>query len=295
VGIDKKNLAARYAKMALRAANAPFMAFGRLTRDRVRALVAEQAVPVIPVQTKHGEIVFYSPSSLCAWRAHHLLSKEPDTLEWIDGFQAEDTLWDIGANVGSYTLSADRKGNRVMAFEPSAANYFILAKNVELNGLSDMVSAYCLAIDSETRRGSLNMTSCEAGGAISCFAEEKMESVAIGAHNSPTVSRQAMLGFSLDEFMELFHPPFPNHIKIDVDSIEDRIMEGGRKTMSDPRMRSLLIEIDENDQEFTQRVLALCSQAGLAIQSKSQLVPDSEEAAASGKSSIRNYIFVRPD
>lgn len=40
------------------------------------------------------------------WRFDTLLEKEPDTIEWIDGFRLGETLWDIGANVGIYTIYA---------------------------------------------------------------------------------------------------------------------------------------------------------------------------------------------
>ena len=44
---------------------------------------------------------FYS-NRLVEWRVDTFFTKEPETLEWIDGFEKKDNLifWDIGANIG---------------------------------------------------------------------------------------------------------------------------------------------------------------------------------------------------
>ena len=49
------------------------------------------------------------PNLLCKWRAQTLSTKEPETLEWIDDFPNYAILWDIGANIGLYSLYAAKK------------------------------------------------------------------------------------------------------------------------------------------------------------------------------------------
>jgi hypothetical protein len=59
------------------------------------------------------------------WRAGHYDNKEPDTLDWIDAFLKEgDTLYDIGANIGQYSLYAAKRLNgnaQILTFEPEAS------------------------------------------------------------------------------------------------------------------------------------------------------------------------------
>ena len=43
--------------------------------------------------------------------------------------------------------------------------------------------------------------------------------------------------------------PFPDHIKIDVDGIEHKIIQGGSKTLNNPQLKSILIEINSNRKE----------------------------------------------
>jgi hypothetical protein len=42
-----------------------------------------------------------------AKRALTLLTKQPGTIEWIDGFRPDGVFWDIGANVGGGRSDTD--------------------------------------------------------------------------------------------------------------------------------------------------------------------------------------------
>ena len=54
-----------------------------------------------------------------------------------------DTVLDLGANLGYFTLLASRlvgKRGRVYSFEPEPRNYNLLLKNIELNGYSNIIA-----------------------------------------------------------------------------------------------------------------------------------------------------------
>lgn len=77
------------------------------------------------------------------WRAETLLTKEPGTIRWLEQLEAGDVLYDVGANIGLYTLLAARRvgdAGHVYAFEPHAANLVSLLRNVALNGLGARVT-----------------------------------------------------------------------------------------------------------------------------------------------------------
>src|SRR3989344_5903412 len=60
--------------------------------------------------------------------------KEPKTAAWIEQYGgATAVLYDIGANVGPYSLIAAARGARVVAFEPAHQNIYKLHENVLLN------------------------------------------------------------------------------------------------------------------------------------------------------------------
>jgi len=75
----------------------------------ILAHVVESLSPAITVDTPLGALKMHCPGELPVFRANTLLTKEPETIAWIDTFEPGETLWDIGANVGVYSLYAGLK------------------------------------------------------------------------------------------------------------------------------------------------------------------------------------------
>ena len=238
------------------------------------------------IETKRGNIRFYCLDYLPLWRAETLLSKEPETIEWIDSMEDGDVLYDVGANVGVYSIYAGiNRKVKVCAFEPLAANYFLINRNIEENNLSEFVRAYCLALNDEDMISSFHVQNTGFGSAISSFG-------APVDHNGDVFEakfQQGMVGMSLDNFIEKFNPEFPTFIKIDVDGIEDKIIKGALKTLSDKRLKSISIELDEKRPEYTDAVIKDIEGAGLKLKSKrhSDMFEDTAYAH------IFNYQFYR--
>ena len=70
--------------------------------SRLEATVVEQSMErlVTAVPVRGGHVRFFTPSARACARAESLLTKETDTIQWIDRFAAGDVFWDVGANVG---------------------------------------------------------------------------------------------------------------------------------------------------------------------------------------------------
>jgi len=217
-------------------------------RHRRGSNVAELAV---------GEhrILLRTPSAKALWRAQTLLDKEPATIRWIDSFAAGDVLWDIGANMGIYSLYAGVvKGSEVLAFEPAAFNHALLCDNVRLNGLEERVAAYSLAFSDRSELGTLTVADDEPGAAVASVGDAPVGRL-----------KQAALVYTIDDFIARFAPAFPTHIKIDVDGLEAEILEGSRHTLSDPRLKSLLVEVDERDGSRPERIDAVLGEFGFRL------------------------------
>ena len=226
--------------LALRVLKTGIRVFGRSRSALISAQVAEELTPIISQKTEFGTISFFSPGKTPEYRARTLLTKEPETIEWINSFSDSDVLWDIGANVGVYSLYAALRKLTVVSFEPSAGNYYLLSRNIEINRMDDRVSAICIAFNDTTRLDAFYMVHTNLGGAGNSFGE------AIDWQGRPYTAslKQAMIGFSIDDFVRQFNPPFPNHIKIDVDGNEGRIIKGAKSTLSDTRVKSVLVELN---------------------------------------------------
>ena len=187
-------------------------------------------------------------------------------------------FWDIGANVGLFSLyAALRPKIAVLAFEPSAGSFAVLNRSIELNRMSERVRGYCIAFAGETRLDVLNMANTEAGGFMHGFGTETDQ---FGGA-IPTRFRQGAVGFSIDDFVTTFAPPLPTHVKIDVDGMENEILRGGLGTLAASSVRSIIVEIEGDPESARIREIeTLMSELGMSAR----------PAASPG---LRNVIFDR--
>lgn len=226
-------------------------------------------------------MIFAAPSELCEWRAKTIYKKEPYTIDWINGFQSGDIFWDIGANVGMYSIyGAVKKDIKVYAFEPSHFNFAVLSKNIFLNKKSSSVLAFCLAFSDHTTIDYLNLKFLDEGAAHTSFKNNLNE---FGESFVPAYS-QYTLGFTVDDYIDFFKLKKPNHIKIDVDGAENSVIKGALKTLLAPELKSILIELNTDlkseDQEVFNRIIS----SGFKLERSDH--PD-------GDGRLSNYIFRR--
>src|SRR5262245_5118468 len=175
----------------------PLRALG--TTQRGRALEKLTSSMTSEVDLPEGKLLFMTPTPLLQARARSILSKEPDTIQWIDRFESADVFWDVGAKIGVFSLyAACRRGVRVLAFEPAADNYMVLCKNVEINHFEGCVIPYCVALAGSTELGVLNSPSREMGSALHQFGGKGETSRYWNGGKSSCT--QGMVGFRIDDF-----------------------------------------------------------------------------------------------
>jgi FkbM family methyltransferase len=240
---------------------------------------------VSKIEVPGGTMQFITPTPLLQTRASSALSKEPDTIEWIERFDPSDVFWDIGANVGIFSLyAAMRRGVRVLAFEPFADNYMVLCKNIDINSLGDRIIPYCMALAGKTELGLLNLASRDMGAALHQFGRRGETSRYWTVGHSTFA--QGMLGYTIDDFIRQFQPPFPTRLKLDVDGLEWQILQGSRQTLRDPRLLSIMVELSLSDQAERDHAMAWLSDSGF------ELVGQGETQEAGGQVAA-NHFFAR--
>ena len=161
------------------------------------------------------------PNKLCYWRAKTFSSKEPKTLEWIDGFKANSVFWDVGCNIGLYSIYAAKKNNIVYGFEPSFFNLEIIARNININNINNNFFVLPIALNDTDKMSELKLTNGSWGSAHSTFDKNYDGD---GAKINANFIYKT-IGFSMDHIIEFLKLPNPNHIKIDVDGIEHLILK----------------------------------------------------------------------
>jgi len=252
-------------------------------RAEILEALVEDMVSIVPVDG--AKIALYTPFPGLIFRAESLLTKELDTIAWINGFKDDAVFWDIGANVGVYSLyAAVTRHSLAIAFEPASANFYVLTRNIHLNALDDRINAYCIAFSSTTSLGVINLASEAMGAASNQFG--KAGEVSRYAGPSSPQCTQGILGFTIDDFIEQFGPPFPNHIKMDVDGLELGILSGASTTLSDSRLQSVLVELSLTANEETERAATILQQAGFELVSRGEI-------QGTGHHKAVNHIFKR--
>jgi FkbM family methyltransferase len=192
------------------------------------------------LNTKHGNILLATNNALTYYRAETFFTKEADTLAWIDSFQEDDVFFDIGANVGVFSLYAGRRKVKTISFEPESQNYAELNKNIFLNSLDSKVSAFNIALSDETKADYLYLSRFYRGAALHNFGEK----LDFNKENFTPAMQQSVCSYTLKEFIKLFNLPHPTHIKIDVDGLEDKVFAGAEEIIKSEQTKSVLIELN---------------------------------------------------
>ena len=226
-------------------------------------------------------ITFLTPNTHCAWRVDTLLSKEPDTIEWINHMRTGEVLFDVGANMGQYSLLAAKHGITVHAFEPDAQNFALMCRNFALNKLKGHMTPWPIAFTDHSGLDTFYVTNVMAGGSCNSFGDK------VDYHLQPKKFKfqQGCYGTEIDRFAEEFC--IPDHIKIDVDGLEHKVLAGSITTLN--FVQSVLVELNTSLPEH---------QAIFDQMAKYGLKPDMETANKARRKSgpfkgVGNVIFFR--
>ncbi len=217
-----------------------------------------------------NKIQIFTPNQLCEFRANTFFSKEPETISWIDKYGKKSVLYDIGANIGLYSLyHSITNQSQSYAFEPSVFNLIQLTKNININKCEDLIYVISNPLSNVNSISEFNYTSSIEGGALSSFG------VDFNFEGKKLTSELTLnkLGFTVDELIEnKYLIKKPNLIKIDVDGIEHLILDGCHKTLKDNECKTVLVEINDSfnlQRENSERILNNC---GFKLLKKEQSV-----------------------
>lgn len=220
----------------------------KLIRKFHRRILDFRQLLIRKIQIEDGEVNYrFSCETVREfYRCLKLFSKEPGTAEWIiNSFRPGDVFYDIGANIGVYSiLAASRTGNtgRVYAFEPHGANFARLVDNVRVNNLQNIIIPCNFALHNKEGFFPFNYTSSAAGTSNSQLSDRRnMTSPA----NEAQVA-ELKYATTIDRLIECNELKAPNHVKIDVDGNEYLILQGMSHLLANSdRPKSIQVEMSD--------------------------------------------------
>jgi FkbM family methyltransferase len=214
--------------------------FGKEMGSRIAGHAAFLVAPTVRVRTLRGTMSFWCPSSTSAKYAVNFMRYEPDTRAWIETrVRAGDHMWDVGANIGAYTLYASLlPGVTVTAFEPVAGTYSALVKNVSLNPFAKETVALPIALSDKNALAPFYLRNTDVGGAMHALGAPETFDGPFEA-----VSVQCVVSLRGDDLVNNFAARAPDHVKLDVDGHELRVLKGMTGIL--PGIRTLWIEMED--------------------------------------------------
>jgi FkbM family methyltransferase len=203
-----------------------------------RTLKNSDGHQVKAIERNGTKALFVAKNDTVDWRIKTLLTKEPITIQWVENMLPGEKLFDVGANIGGYAIWAAQRGVDVTAFEPEAQNYAALCENIAVNGRTN-IRAYPLAVAAHEGLDTLYLSQVQTGG--SCHS--------IGQAVGPDLQErkgipQGAIATRLDVMAAKVG--VPDHIKIDVDGLEHRVIEGAGSLLENPALKSILVETNTN-------------------------------------------------
>jgi FkbM family methyltransferase len=155
-----------------------------------------------------------------------LRTYEPDAWgAFLNHIRPGDTLVDVGANLGLYTVAAAKRGARVIAVEPDPANVRQIRRNARLNRVE--VAIVEVLAGAQIGTAPLALRGSPVSGSVDMY---------LGPTTRYAVAAVLTLDALLkDERVDL--------LKIDVEGAEIDVLRGAEQTLRDKRPRAILIEV----------------------------------------------------
>ena len=186
--------------------------------------------PTIWFRTGHGRLF---------WRATETPSLDLDTNRWIKTFNKNDVFYDVGANIGLYSVMA-AKFMKVTVFsvEIDLMNARLLYENIYMNNCQEKVTVLPFGLDSYSHQEKLFLKTMSYGDALHNLRQPNAMVI------DPSGIQVNVPVFCLDDVIKILGLPSPTKLKIDVDGVDLDILKGSFDALK--TVTSLVIEYMPN-------------------------------------------------
>jgi FkbM family methyltransferase len=224
------------------------------------------------IKINNIDVKFFCPNPLLISRIENFFIDEPETIEWINKFDNKKKIefWDIGANIGQYSIYAAiiKKNISITSFEPSVNNLQVLARNIYINSLFEKIKIFQLPL-SDKQNVFMNMMEEEflQGAAMNTFGYN----LNFEGKNKNYQNMYKIFGTNINFLITNNLVSMPNYIKIDVDGIEHKILEGAELVLKSEELKSILIEINDVYEDQLNSIKNLLTKHGFKFIWKKQV------------------------
>lgn len=207
----------------------PWVALWKFFRWQIRNSIKPR--PIVHSFTEHSKLHLWKGLRGATGNLYCGLMEYQEMSFVLHFLRSTDTFFDIGANVGVYTILASAEiGAQSISVEPIPATFDILRKNILLNKIEHKVLALQIGIGSSINR--LNFTtSLDTENHIALSHEQ--DSLAIEVKTIDSIVAQ-----------------IPSLIKIDVEGYETEVLRGATHTLANPALKAIIIELNGSGKKY---------------------------------------------
>ena len=191
----------------------------RLIRLPLRLMPPNRAVRIVSGELRGWKWISGSATHGC-WLGHY--EREAQEI-FVAAIRPGDVVYDVGANVGFYTLLASKLAGHgsVVSFEPLPRNLALLERHLRLNAVRN-VRVLPIAVSSRSGTARFATSHNPAMGGLTATGEIEVTTA------------------SLDDLIAARAIARPSFMKIDVEGAEHDVLTGAAKLLAEDRPTILL-------------------------------------------------------
>ncbi len=150
-----------------------------------------------------------------------------------------DTVLDVGANIGSESILAASKGEKVkvFAFEPTTNLIPLLQDNIAINGFNKRIKCVKKAVSNKN-------------GTLQFVLEPESEINHIASKVTKNTNVETVECVTLDTFINSNRINCVDLLKVDVEGAELLVFEGCKKSLRNKVINIILFEVNEKTADF---------------------------------------------
>lgn len=162
--------------------------------------------------------ILINPNDWMGWQFYFLGKYEPETTELIiKNSKKNKVFFDIGANIGFFSLLASKRGTKSYAFEASPFIAKIIEKNKRLNKLKTLKIINRAVFDKKIKL---------------YFEKPEKDNIGTGKIvKKKSNSTIEVKSITIDEFVKKNKIKRVDFMKIDVEGVEINVLNGAKKTI----------------------------------------------------------------
>lgn len=190
--------------------------------------------------------------------------KEIEVRDYLKTYlKPHDLLFDIGANIGVFSIYSAKiqPTCKVISFEPEFSNLYLLKKNVQQNKLFNQISIFSVGISDSVGISKLHLSSYDSGAAVHTESSSNINQTDEGYN---VVGQEGIMTSTIDFFCEAQNI-IPNHIKIDTDGNESKILNGALNVLRNKNLKSIIIEMPTHNKNQLNECEEILMKSGFTI------------------------------